>query len=125
MEEGTRTALLVEGQLDEGIVKRVVEAALEAPPADRVRAALEAAIDEAEVDPAAARSALASLRGDHQRLAQLEAWLGGRPERATFDLGAAIQIAYAELGSSAPEPRRLTADLLGWLEGGREADPST
>lgn len=117
MREGTRTALLVEGQVDEGIVKRAAAAADEAAPGDRVRAGLEAAIAEAETDPAAARSALHLLRTDHLRLAALEAWLGGDPRRATFGLGAAIQLAATELESEAPDLERIAPDLLRWLEG--------
>jgi hypothetical protein len=117
MREGTRTALLAEGQLEEGIVKRAIAAAEEAPPEDRVRAGLMALIEVAETDPAAARSALRELRADHLRLSQLEAWLGGDPDRATFGLGAAIQLADAELASAAPDLETLAPELLKWLEG--------
>jgi hypothetical protein len=117
MREGTKTALLVEGQLDEGIVKRVTAAAEEAPPEDRVRAGLEALIAIAETDPAAARSALRELRKDHGRLSRLEAWIGGDADRVTFGLGAAIQLADAELASPIPDLERLVPELLRWLEG--------
>jgi len=117
MREGTKTAPPKEGRLDEGFVKRALAAVEEAPPDDRVRAGLEALIDMAEVDPAAARSALRLLRADHLRLGRIEAWLGGDPDRTTFGLGAAIQLAGTEL--SAPEPNldRLTPELLRWLKG--------
>lgn len=117
MREGTRTALLEEGQLDEGIVKRTLAAIEEAASDDRVRTGLEVAIAEAETDPAAARSALQELRTDHARLARLEGWLGGDPERATFGLGAAIQLAATELASDSPDLDRIAPDLLRWLEG--------
>jgi hypothetical protein len=117
MREGTRTALLEKGRFDEETVKRVIVATEEAPPEDRVRAGLEALIDLAEADPAAARSALQGLRMDHVRLAQIEVWLGGDPDRTTFGLGAAIQLADAELASPDPDLERLTLELLGWLEG--------
>jgi hypothetical protein len=117
MREGTRTALLEEGQLDEGIVKRAGAAAEEAPPEQRVRAGLQALIEAAETDPPAARSALSALRGDHSRLAEIETWLGGDPDRATFSLGAAIQIAETELASPTPDLERLAPELLRWLEG--------
>jgi hypothetical protein len=117
MREGTRTALLEEGPLDEGFVERASAAAEEALPEDRVRAGLEAAIAEAETDPATARSALRQLRSDHRRLAHLEAWLGGDPNRATFGLGAAIQLADTELTAEEPDFERLTPELLRWLEG--------
>jgi len=115
--ESTRTALLVEGRFAEEIVKRAGAAVEEAPPEDRVRAGLEAAIAVAETDPAAARSALRELRADHERLARLEAWLGGDRDRATFGLGAAVQIAAAELGAAVPGLESLVPQLLHWLEG--------
>jgi hypothetical protein len=115
--EGTRTALLAEGQIDEEIVKRATAAAEEAAPEGRIRAGLQAAIELAETDPAAARSALLDLRADHARLIRLEAWLGGDSERTTFGLGAAIQIAEAELSSPVPDLESLMPDLLRWLEG--------
>jgi plasmid stability protein len=117
MREGTRTALLEKGQFDEGTVMRVIAAAEGAPPEDRVRAGLAAAISVAETDPAAARLALHELRADHLRLSQIEAWLGGNPDRATFGLGAAIQLADTELASADPDLERLTPELLHWLEG--------
>ncbi len=117
MREGTRTALLEKGRFDEETVKRAIAATEGAQPEDRVRAGLEALIDLAETDPAAARSALRVLRTDHRRLGQIEAWLGGDPDRATFGLGAAIQLAGTELASPAPNLERLTPELLAWLEG--------
>jgi hypothetical protein len=115
--EGTRTALLAEGQLDEEIVKRATAAAEEAAPGGRVRAALQMAIEMAETDPVAARSALLELRGDHTRLAEIEAWLGGDPDRTTFGLGAAIQLIETELSSPNPDLEALAPELLRWLEG--------
>lgn len=117
MSEGTKTVLPVKGRLDEQIVRRAIAAAREAPPESRVRAGLEAAIELAEIDPAAARSALQELRSDHRRLSQLETWLGGDPDRTTFGLGAAIQLAETELASPAPALDDLIPKLLQWLEG--------
>lgn len=117
MREGTRTALLEKGQFDEETVKQAIAATEEASPKDRVRAGLEALIDLAETDPAAARSALHELRTDHLSLAQIEAWLGGDPDRTTFGLGAAIQLANTELASPAPDLEQLVPELLSWLEG--------
>jgi hypothetical protein len=117
MREGTRTALLNKGQFDEETVKRAVAVAEEAPPDDRVRAGLAVLIDLAETDPAAARSALHELRADHLSLGQIETWLGGDPDRATFGLGAAIQLANTELASPTPDLEHLTPELLIWLEG--------
>jgi hypothetical protein len=115
--EGTKSAPLVEGQLDEGIVKRAIAAAEEVPPEERVRVGLTVLIEVAETDPAAARSALRKLRGDHARLSRIEAWLGGDPDRTTFGLGAAIQLADAELSSDNPDLVTLAPDLVRWLEG--------
>jgi len=117
MREGTRTALLEEGQLDEAFVKPAIAAAEGAPPEERVRAGLTALVKVAETDPAAARLALHELRTDHLRLSRLEAWLGGDPDRTTFGLGAAIQLADTELASTAPDLDPLVPDLLRWLEG--------
>ncbi len=117
MREGTRTVLLNKGRLDEEFVKRAIAAASDASPRDRLRAGLEALIDMAEADLAAARSALHELRTDHLRQAQLEAWLGGDPDRATFALGAAIQLAGAELSADEPNLAAIEPDLLHWLEG--------
>lgn len=117
MREGTRTALLEKGRLDEGVVKRAAAAAEEAPPGSRVRAGLEVLIEMAETDPAAARSALLEFRTDHLRQSGLEAWLGGDPQRATFGLGAAIQLVDTELASDAPDLEALVPELLRWLEG--------
>ncbi len=117
MREGTRTVLLEEGQLDEVFVKRAIAAAEEAPSEYRVRAGLEALIATAETDPVAARSALHEFRTDHLRLGRLEAWLGGDPNRTTFALGAAIQLADAELASPEPDLASIEPDLLRWLEG--------
>lgn len=117
MREGTRTALLEEGRLGEVFVKRAIVAVEETPPGNRVRAGLEALIELAETDPAAARSALRDFRTDHLRLSRLEAWLGGDSDRTTFALGAAIQLASAELASPEPDLASIEPDLLRWLEG--------
>jgi hypothetical protein len=117
MEEGTRTALLEKGGLDEGSVKQALAAAVEASPEDRVRTGLEALVALAETDPAAARFALRQLRADHLRLGQLEDWLGGDKARTTFGLGAAIQLADVELASPDPDLEGLIPELQRWLEG--------
>jgi len=117
MREGTRTALLEKEWFDEGCVKRALAATEEVASEHKVRTGLEAVVELAETDPAAARSALHRLRGDHRRLAQLEGWLGGEPKRATFAVGAAIQIADAELAEPVPDFDRLVPELLHWLEG--------
>lgn len=117
MRESTKTALLDKGRLGEGIVKRAEVATEGAPPESRVRAGLEVLIGMAETDPAAARSALLEFRTDHLRQGRLEAWLGGDPDRATFGLGAAIQLVEAELASDTPDLEALAPELVRWLEG--------
>ncbi len=117
MGEGTRTALLDEGRLEEEFVKGAMAAAEAARPRHRIRAGLAALIDMAETDPAAARSALHALRADHPRQCRLEAWLGGDQGRATFALGAAIQLATTELATDQPDLAKIEPDLLHWLEG--------
>jgi hypothetical protein len=114
--EGTRTALLAEGCFEEEFVKRVIAAAEEAPPDERVRTGLEAAIAIAETDPAAARAALHELRRDHDVQRRLEAFLGNSEEEATLGLGAAIQVALSELDSPAPDLRSRLPELTRWLE---------
>lgn len=117
MTEGRGPLAVMESRVDEQLVERMLESATAGPPAERVRDAVETAIDIAESDPARARDALWSLRGDPVSLQRLEAGLQTTPERATLAIGAAIQIASAELGSVAPDLRGRTGELLRWLEG--------
>lgn len=117
MGEGTRTALLDEGRLEEEFVKGAMAAAEAARPRHRIRAGLAALIELAETDLAATRSALHALRKDQLRQGRLEAWLGGEPDRATFALGAAIQLATTELATDEPDLVGIEPDLLRWLEG--------
>lgn len=117
MRESTETALLEKGLTDEEFAKRAIAAAEAARPRHRVRAGLAALIETAETDFAAARSALHALRADHSRQTRLEAWLGGDPDRTTFALGAAIQLATAELAADDPNLPSIEPDLLRWLEG--------
>jgi hypothetical protein len=117
MTEGRGPTAVIDGRLDERLVERMLESAAAGPPAERVRDAVEAVIDVAESDPSGARKALWSLRGDCVSLERLEAGLRMSPERATLAIGAAIQIASAELGSASPDLRSRTDELLCWLEG--------
>jgi len=117
MGEGTRSALLVEGQLDEEIVESAISAGEGAPLDERIAAGLEAVVAIAETDPAAARLALQGLRSDHEMLARLEACLEGGAERATFGLGAALQLALTELSMPQPDLRRRVPDMERWLKG--------
>jgi hypothetical protein len=117
MREGTKTALIVKGSLDEGIVQQAIAAAEEAPFADRVSSGLGAAIAAAESDPCAARAALSKLRGDQRTLARLERCLGVSGKRATFGLGGAIQLALTELSMPKPDLRARRPELERWLRG--------
>lgn len=117
MREGTRSALLVEGRLDEEIVERATSAAREAPLDERVIAGLEAVVAIAETDPVAARSTLSRLRGDHAMLARLEGCLETSSGRATLAVGAALQIALAELALPEPDLRARMPEMERWLEG--------
>jgi hypothetical protein len=117
MLEDTRGTLVLEGRLDEEMVERAIAAAEELPAGEQVAAGLGAVITFAEAEPEAARAALWELRGDGAALTRLEACLGGNAERATLALGAAIQLASAELASPAPDLRSRMPELLRWLEG--------
>lgn len=117
MREGTKTALLAKERLDEVFVERAIAAVEVASPEERVRTGLVALIEVAETDLAAARLTLRELRTDHLRRGRLEAWLGGDPDRTTFGLGAAIQLAESELACPDPDLAQLLPELLHWLEG--------
>jgi hypothetical protein len=80
-----------------------------------VRAAIEAAVAMAEVDPQGARLALWRLQADWETLALIEERLGGEPTQAALKIGAAIQLARAELASPAPQLRRLLPEMMEWL----------
>jgi hypothetical protein len=99
------------------MVNRALEAVAHVPPERQVRDAVAKAIDVAEMDPAGAREALWSLRGDRTTMERLEAHLSLSAKRATFALGAAIQLAGAELASPNPDLRSRAPELLCWLEG--------
>jgi hypothetical protein len=99
------------------MVNRAFEAVTDGPPEHQVRDAVEKAIAFAESNPKWARQAIWSLRGDRVTMESLEAHLGMGTERATLALGAALQLAGAELASPAPDLRSRTPELLCWLEG--------
>lgn len=117
MTEGRAVSAVIDGRLDERMVERALEAAADAPPALQVRDAVAKAIDVAEADPAGAREALWSLRGDRVTMERLEAHLSLDTKRAILALGAAIQLADAELASPDPDLRSRAPELLCWLEG--------
>lgn len=117
MREGRESAPVIEARLDESLVRRVVEAAGDGPRRDRVRNGLEWMVDAAQADPEAARGAVWALARDRITLERLERCLGTDTKRATLALGAAMQIARAELASPAPDLRSRMPELLRWLEG--------
>lgn len=117
MEEGRELAAVLDGRLDERLVEHVLAAAEEAQPDDRVRAGVGAVVELSELNPQGTSAALAELRADAAVLQRLEVGLGLSPERATLALGAAIQLARAELSSAHPALRARVPELLRWLEG--------
>lgn len=112
----TGVTLVIDGRLDERIVEKAFEAAAEGSYRERIRNALEAAIDAAEADPERAREALWTLRNDEATVDRLLQCMNCSPERATLALGAAFQIAHAELASADPDLRSRVPELLDWLE---------
>jgi hypothetical protein len=88
-----------------------------APPENRVREAVEAIVEAAELDPEGVSEALWALRANREAVDRLEAGLGMSPERATLALGAAVQLARSELGAAKPDLRSRMPELLHWLEG--------
>ena len=117
MTEGREEGAVLEGGLDERLVKRSFEAAAAGPRADRVRNAIETALEIIEADPQAAHDALCELRGDPEKLQWLEGGVGMSPERATLAVGAVIQILIVELSSAKPNLRSRKEELVRWLEG--------
>jgi hypothetical protein len=117
MTESRAVSAVIDGRLDERMVERALEAAADAPSGDQVRDAVETVIDISEIDPEGTRAALWSLRGNHGALERLEACLDMGAGSATFALGAAIQLAGAELASPDPDLRSRVPELLCWLEG--------
>jgi hypothetical protein len=108
---------VAERHLDDELVEQVFEASAGALPTSRVRDAVEMAIEIAEIDKPGARAAIWELRGELETLRRMEACLNMSPERATLAMGAALQLAEAELASPEPSLRRCTEEALRWLEG--------
>lgn len=117
MTEHRGVVLVVDGRLDERLVEQAFEAAADGSYDQRILNALEAAIDAAEADPERAREALWTLREDEETVDRLVQCMDYSPERATLALGAAFQIAHAELASAKPDLRSRVPELLRWLEG--------
>jgi hypothetical protein len=117
MEEGREPTAVLEVCLDERLVERVLAVVEDAPVEDRVRAGVEVVVELAELDAEGTNEALAALRSDAATLQRLEDGLRLAREQATLALGAAIQLARAELSSAAPDLRSRVPELLRWLEG--------
>jgi hypothetical protein len=94
-------------------VSRAFEVADES--VEPVRGGIEAAIKMAEVDPEGARAVLWRLQGDWETLERMDEQVGGESTLATLRVGAAIQLARAELSSPEPQLRRLLPELMEWL----------
>lgn len=94
-------------------VTRAFEAAADST--DPVKSGVEAAVAMAETNPAAACAVLWRLQGDWEAWEMMEDILGGQPAQATMRIGAAIQMARAELMSPAPQLRRRLPELMDWL----------
>jgi hypothetical protein len=117
MTEGRAVSAAVDGRLDKRMLERALEAAAYSPPKDRIRDAVETVIDASEIDPEGTREALWWLRSDRIAMERLEACLSMEAKRATLALGAAIQLASAELAFPDPDLRSRLLELLYWLEG--------
>lgn len=115
--EGRERAAVLDVDLDERLVARVLDAVTEAPVAERVHDTVARVVEIAERDPDGTREALWILRGQTDALAALENGLGLSPGRATLALGGAIQLASAELASPDPDLRSRMPELVRWLEG--------
>jgi hypothetical protein len=118
MEEGRELAAVLDYRINERLVERVLEAAAGAPSEQRIRAGVEAVVEIAEEDPEGTHEALRALRANPVALQHLEEGLSLDTGRATLALGAAIQLAGAELSSPEPDLRNRAPELLRWLEGG-------
>jgi len=113
VEEGRERLLLVQDDRYADAFAEVYEAAEQAP--EPLRAGVEAIVAIAELNPAGAREGLWRLQADWTTLKLLEQHVGGEPTEAALRLGAAIQIARAELASPTPQLRRRLPELMEWL----------
>ncbi len=94
-------------------ISRAFEVADES--AEPVLGGIEAAIEMAEMNPEGARAVLWRLQGDWEMLERMDEQVGGEPTLATLRVGAAIQLARAELSSPEPQLHRLLPELMEWL----------
>lgn len=113
MGESREALAVVEGACPRGGAAGVMEAASATP--DPMRTSLEAVVALSEEDAEAARQALWRLQADWVALEQLERQIGGDPVQAALRVGAAIQLARAELASPAPHLRDRVPELMNLL----------
>lgn len=117
MSDGREVTAVLDGRLDERLADRVLEAAAEAAPGERVHDAVAKVVEIASVDPEGTREALLALRANTDALSGLERELDLSPDRATLALGGAIQLASRELASEDPNLGSRAPELIRWLEG--------
>ncbi len=91
----------------------VYDAADTAP--DQLRAGVEAIVELSEANPVSVREGLWRLQADWKTRKLLEPYIGGDPDWAALRLGAAIQLARAELAMPNPQLRRRLPELMRWL----------
>ncbi len=113
MRESREALLIVPDACYPDAVARAFEAADHST--EPVQAGIEAVIAMAELNPEGARAALWRLQTDWPTLKRLEEHVGGQPTQAALRVGAAIQLARAELSSPAPQLRQRLPELLEWL----------
>ena len=113
MRESRERLLIVPDDRYEVAFAQVCEAVDRA--AEPLRAGVEAIVEIAELNPEGAREALWRLQGDWETLKLLELHVGGGAIQAALRLGAAIQLARAELASPEPQLRQRLPELMEWL----------
>ena len=113
MRKGRERLLIVPDERYDVAFAQVCAAADRAP--EPLRAGVEAIVAIAELSPERAREALWRLQGDWETLKLLEPHVGGSATQAALRLGAAIQLARAELASPTPRLRQRMPELMEWL----------
>ena len=122
MRKSRERLLAVPDERYETAFAQVCEAVDQAP--EPLRAGVEAIVEIAELNPEGAREALWRLQGDWETLKLLEPHVGGSSTQAALRLGAAIQLARAELASPTPRLRQRMPELMEWL-GPRDSSVTT
>lgn len=82
---------------------------------DQLRAGVEAIVALSEANPVGVREGLWQLQADWRTRKLLEPYIGSDPDWAALRLGAAIQLARAELAMPNPQLRRRLPELMRWL----------